>query len=205
VGDPYEFSGPRDAREQFGSLLDEGRQEAANELLKAALRVYPDDPQLILTMAVGWMPTWPAEALALVRRALNLARGDAAIKVECAWLSYRLGDTDTMRAAVKDIDPDAPTDRVTAARLINLQGQIAWDNDDLATAERVFRRANTLAPELGDHAECLARVLAERGETAEALDVVRDGLRHLPDDPALTRVLRELGSPDAADDSTASA
>ena len=47
-------------------------------------------------------------------------------------------------------------------------------------------------PDAIGHGECLARVLAEQGKTAEALEVVHDALRHLPGDPALTRVLREL-------------
>jgi tetratricopeptide (TPR) repeat protein len=99
-----------------------------------------------------------------------------------------------MRTAVKDIDPDAvsASDPVSTARLINLGGQIEWDNGDLERAELNFRRAYRIVPEAIGHSECLARVLGEQGKTAEALEVVRDALRYLPGDPALIRVLREL-------------
>jgi tetratricopeptide (TPR) repeat protein len=194
VENPFAFSDQDDALEQFNSLVEDDRQSDAFELLDAAMHVYPDDPRLVLAMGVGWMATWPEEAVALIHRALDLGRDEPAIKVECAWLLYRLGDTDGMRNAVKDIDPDAvaASDPVSTARFINLGGQIEWDNGDLERAELNFRRAYSIVPEAIGHGECLARVLAEQGKAAEALEVVRDALQHLPGDPALTRVLQEL-------------
>jgi tetratricopeptide (TPR) repeat protein len=194
VENRYAFSNADDAVEQFNSLVEEGRHSDAAQLLDAAMDVYPDDPRLPLAMGIGWMAARPEEAVAVIHRALDLGRDEPAIKIECAWVLYRLGDADGMRTAVKDIDPDAvaASDPVSTARFINLGGQIEWDNGDLERAELNFRRAYRIVPEAIGHGECLARVLAEQGKTAEALGVVRDALRYLPGDPALIRVLREL-------------
>src|SRR5689334_20068137 len=55
VENRYAFSNPDDAVEQFNSLLEEGRQKDAAQLLDAAMHVYPDDPRLPLAMGIGWM------------------------------------------------------------------------------------------------------------------------------------------------------
>ena len=107
------------------------------------MRVYPDDPRLVMAMGIAWMATWPEEAVALIHRALDLGQDEPAIKIDCAWHLYRLGDMDGMRNAVKGIDVDrlAASDPVSTARFINLGGQIEWDNGDLELAELNFRRA----------------------------------------------------------------
>jgi tetratricopeptide (TPR) repeat protein len=75
---------------------------------------------------------------------------------------------------------------------MHLAGEFAWEAGMFEEAEKHLRRAYTVGPDVGRNGERLAQFLAGQGRIGEALEIARDARRHLPEDPALERLIQEF-------------
>jgi len=119
------------------ALIHEGRPDAARELLQPALDGRPAWAEGHATLALTYVEEerWET-ASKLFERALELDAGLHKARVPYGWCLYYLGDLERARASFRtylEHEPDY-ADAVYALALID------FDDDELASAERLLRR-----------------------------------------------------------------
>ncbi len=186
-------------------LIRDGRHVEARELLEPAVARHPDwaGAKLYLAITYNQDRRWET-AKSLFEDVLRLEPDLHAVHVPYGWSLYYLGQLEAARRSFETyskIDPEY-TDAIFALALID------FDNDDLQSARRRFRRVIELAESRGDVTrQALARArLADVHLRAGELDRAREELTlsiQLDHDNAkvyfkLSRVLQLLGDTEGA-------
>jgi tetratricopeptide (TPR) repeat protein len=118
--------------------------------------------------------------------AMAKAKVDAAVKAG-EFVVFEPGKAPPKRAEVPPPQlpdspkPAPPADPKAIARLYLQRGQSAFDAGELGRATERFAAAVAADPTLGDTHFNLAQVRIARGQYAEAMDAIREGVKRLPD------------------------
>ncbi len=181
-------------------LIRSGRHVEARELLEPAVAGHPDwaGGKLYLALTYNEDRRWET-ARRLFEDVLRLDPTLHAVHVPYGWCLYYLGQLEAARQSFEiylETDPDY-ADAIFALALID------FDNDELTSARRRFRKVIDLAESGGDAArQALARarladVHVRAGELAQAREELTLSMRLDPDNPKvyfkLSRVLQLLG------------
>jgi thioredoxin-like negative regulator of GroEL len=95
----------------------------------------------------------------------------------------KIPDSPRPAAAVKPTEPRSPTDPAGLARFQLLKGQEAFDAGELGRATERLTAAVAADPTLAAAHFKLAQVRLARGQYAEAVDAIRDGMKNVADWP----------------------
>ncbi|MCF8481672.1 MAG: tetratricopeptide repeat protein [Rhodospirillum sp.] len=164
-----------------GGLLDLAERQVARALVEAPDAAETHQVAGRVILAAGRME----EALAAFDRAVTLAPGDPAIRVDRAELLRALGRTD---AALEDLSvaialtPDDPPSCHNLGRLL-------MDLGRYPEAHSHLERARELLPDSLDVAVDLARCLRARNYPGAALPLLREAMARAPDRPDLADAL----------------
>lgn len=154
-------------------LLAANRLEDALARANMALGLQPTNPDLLALRATVEQVKGDAEAAARdAQEALNTRPGHGGASAVLATLRMEAGKLDKAQAiletAVGQDDPDP--------RLVRLLGTAYARDGAMAKAIAQFRRLIEMEPRDAEHRRLLAGLLAAEGETAEAEQVLVDGL-----------------------------
>jgi Flp pilus assembly protein TadD len=175
-------------------LLSEDRDREAVALLEAAMRRFPSDPEIRLTYATGLLALRPEDAPWQFAKAIELDPQDPVRLTRAAVMLFHLGELSAARSYGARAAKLVPPDFVFAPELANLGGLLAALDGDDALAEDGLRAAVEAEPNRESFARDLAKFLAERHRTEEALKVVDDALELTGDREKLERLRSELAS-----------
>lgn len=176
------------------------RAEVAEHARLAASQVKPDDPggQLVLGYAFRALGKNESAADHFAAAAkVNDVRLQAAM--ELAFCQQDLGRFGEARETLEGLYRDFPDDPDVA----NSLGYFLADQGaDLQRAERLVRQALRAEPESGAYLDSLGWVLFQRGEHANAFDVLVNAANQRPDDAVILEhlglTLKALGQRDQA-------
>jgi Flp pilus assembly protein TadD len=183
----------KDTIERSRSLLDEGRVEDAAEILRGAVEDFPEDAELrLLTSAAVASLDAEDEAKGLTREAARLAWDDPSRLTWAASQMLTWGEPDDAREWVNRVYEIAPEDFEFTTELTHLTGKLAAVYGDEEGAEKLLTMSFEGEPGGTGYARALAVFHTERGHLDAALEVVREGLRHRPDDPDLLDLRGQL-------------
>jgi len=143
------------------ALEQAGRWADAEIDLAAALKMKPDEPELLNFLGYSWIDRGERlpEALAMVQKAVNLDPQSGAMLDSLGWGYYRMGDyktaVDKLEAAVQlePADPDVN----------NHLGDAYWRVGRRTEAQYQWRRVLTLAPTAKTKAEVEAKLASGLG------------------------------------------
>jgi len=187
-------------------LLRDGRHVEARELLEPAVARHPDwaGAKLYLALTYNQDQRWET-AKHLFEDVLRLDPDLRAVHVPYGWCLYYLGRLDAARQSFEtylETEPDY-ADAIFALALID------FDNDDLTSAGRRFRKVIKLAESEGDATrQALARarladVHVRAGDLKRAREELTLSIRLDPGNPKayfkLSRVLQLLGDSGGAE------
>jgi len=158
--------------ERSDALTRAGRHDEHLELMREAVRRFPDQDEVLIRAAAAHVMEAPEEAARLAVRAVTLAPGDPAMLTRAASVAFALERYEQATAWVKDATARADGDFPLAFDLIHLGGKLAIVRGDDEHAEQLLRAAFEQEPETPGHAEVLAGLLEERGRPREALAVI---------------------------------
>jgi len=202
---PTDASRGSDILSRSVALIHEGQQEAARELLEPALEQRPAwaEGHAMLALTYVEEERWET-ASKLFEQALELDAGLHKARVPYGWCLYYLGESERARTSFRSYlehDPDYP-DAVYALALID------FDDDELASAERLLRRVILLGRTRRDmdrqamaHAR-LGDLYMRQGQLSRAKLELQRAIELDPDNTKahfkLSRVLQLLGDTSGA-------
>jgi predicted Zn-dependent protease len=177
------------------SLAAQGQLDEHVELLRDAMRLHPDEPQLMLRLALAIVEKAPGEADELVRRSLEVGvHDDPEALYRAVSVLYRLGkDDETLRVA-NEIIALAPQGFRFSIDLEHLVGRMLVRRGLLAEAEPRLRSSFELDPSSHGFGVRLAEMLLQSGRPNDAAEVVAQALVHRPEDSELLRLRTQLQS-----------
>lgn len=159
-------------------LVAEDRLDENAELLREAVRRFPDDAELhLLAGAAARAVGSHDEGERLTRRGGELAWDDPH---RLTWAASQIldhGDVDQAQAWIRRVYELAPDDFDWAADLTHLVGRLALARGREDEAERMFRMAYELDPDTPSHGRLLAELLEQTGRLDEAVEIRGDALR----------------------------
>ena len=175
--------------ERSQALVAADRLGENAELLREAIRRFPDDPTVLLnggaaTLAVDSID----EAKGYVRRAAELAWDDPGRLTWAASLMLNLSEFNEAKEWAVRAAETAPDDFELTGALSFVLGRVALAFDQQQDAEQALRGAFDLEPSAPGRAELLAQVLERTNRPTEALEVLSEALRHRPEAEDLTRM-----------------
>lgn len=172
-------------------LLANGHLDRAEGMLGKVFEILPDDPDALhLCGALRDMQGRPAEALPLIERSITLKPDDPGRWNELGNVLSKLDRrNDAIVAYQKSIDLAGET-QIAAAAYNNL-GRMRM-SDDIAAAERAFRRATELAPEFAYAFYNLSQVLIELDRVVEGVDACGRAIVLMPQNAPREHVGRAL-------------
>jgi protein O-GlcNAc transferase len=174
--------------------LQEGRQDAAATLIRAAADRVPGNVryQLGLAQALQSLERWP-EAAAALRRVLELEPDSFDARLDLGVTLQRGGNSAEAAAAYRAALAQKPDD----PRALGNLGAVLREMGELDEATRLLEVAARLEPDAASHAINLGIVCCERRDFAAADSILRAVLAREPDnaDAAfnLGNALRGLG------------
>ncbi len=126
------------------SLQEAGRWPDAERDLTAALKLRPDEPELLNFLAYSWIDRGERlnEALTMVKKAVDANPQSGAMLDSLGWAYYRLGDYKTAVAKLEDAVVLEPAD----ADVNNHLGDAYWRVGRTTEAEYQWRRVLILDP-----------------------------------------------------------
>lgn len=126
------------------SLQEAGRWPDAERDLTAALKLRPDEPELLNFLAYSWIDRGERlnEALAMVKKAVDANPQSGAMLDSLGWAYYRLGDYKTAVAKLEDAVVLEPAD----PDVNNHLGDAYWRVGRTTEAEYQWRRVLILDP-----------------------------------------------------------
>lgn len=183
----------------LSGTIDRGRrllaarqeQEAFRHLQKAVQR-FPADPEVRLLYASILLAFQPDEVAAEATQAVELAPDDPVILVRAAHLLLNRGTIETARFCAARANDLVQPDFVLMSALVNLNGRLAALDGEDDLAEEHLRFAMESEPNYSSFAVELARFLARRDRTPEAIAVLNEALKHANDEDHLKRVRSEI-------------
>lgn len=180
------------AIEQAERLLIERRYAEGLQLLEAAVRRFPRDPELRLLFGTFLVETRPDEAPEQLAEAIRLDVDNPVRLVRAAGMLFALGYVDaasSYAARAIDLTPDG---FVLEAEVINLSGLIAAAKGHDELAEEALRDAIELDSSNEFFVRDLARFLAERGRTSEAIAAIDTSVSSVRGPAVLAKLRDEL-------------
>lgn len=167
------------------ALLEGGLPERAEEVLDVAGA--PEVAQVYAARARIFARTGRlAQAQTAIERAVALEPDSVQWVLDLSWVLLERGEAEAAlrlvraRIAAEPEEPEYP----------NLEGQILLRREDIAGAERAFRRAAEIDPAFVHSYLNLARMAHRAGRFEDARGLYREALAQRPND---AQVLRELG------------
>ncbi|HEX7760689.1 MAG TPA: tetratricopeptide repeat protein, partial [Caulobacteraceae bacterium] len=126
------------------SLQEAGRWQDAERDLTLALKIRPDEPELLNFLAYSWIDRGERlnEALAMVKKAVDANPQSGAMLDSLGWAYYRLGDYKTAVAKLEDAVVLEPADPDVNDHL----GDAYWRVGRKTEADYQWRRVLILAP-----------------------------------------------------------
>lgn len=173
-------------------LHAEDKREDNARLLSEAARRFPEHADIQLRAAAWLFDTSPSEARLCIRRVDAAAPSDPNLLTQCGSLSFDLGDYGAAKEYAERVRDIGDLDFQLAGSLAHLIGKLAIEAGRPDMAEQALRLAFGKDPEMAGFGRVLAAFLAQEGRPGEALEVVAEALRHLPDDPGLIALQAEL-------------
>jgi len=175
------------------ALDDEGFEQESADLLRDAVRRFPDEPEILLKAAIFVYDSAPDEARGLLRATARLAEHDPNMLTRCAasLVSQRaFDDAEEVIKAAAALAPDGDFELEWA--LINTTGRLAGQLGNYEPAEEYLLAAFEAEPETPQFGEDLARLYEYLDRSDEAVEVLDEALRHNPEDEYLARARREV-------------
>lgn len=172
-------------------FLSNGHLDRAEVMLGRVFQVLPDDPDALhLCGALRDMQGRPVEALALIERSITLKPDDPGRWNELGNVLSKLDRrNDAIVAYQKSIALAGETQDAAAA--YNNLGRMRM-SEDIAAAERAFRRATELSPEFAHAFYNLSQVLIELGRVIEGVDACGRAIVLMPQNAPREHVGRAL-------------
>ena len=176
-------------------LKGEGDYEGAEAAYKAALRMTPGDPVIMVNMGAlleKWQGDWDMAHI-WYKRALNidpsnqralLARGHI---FENVFLDMDAAQDFYTQAGMRGHEPSLAAEGLWRAGLIHWQSF-----NDTCKAYGLFSRARMVDPTHTQGLHALAALEAQSGDVDEALTLYQDAVRLLPSDPDTVGELADL-------------
>ena len=176
-------------------LKGEGDYEGAEAAYKAALRMTPGDPVIMVNMGAlleKWQGDWDMAHI-WYKRALNidpsnqralLARGHI---FENVFLDMDAAQDFYTQAGMRGHEPSLAAEGLWRAGLIHWQSF-----NDTCKAYGLFSRARMVDPTHTQGLHALAALEAQSGDVDEALTLCQDAVRLLPSDPDTVGELADL-------------
>jgi Flp pilus assembly protein TadD len=174
-------------------LLAEKRYQEAHEGLAQAVQQFPDDPELRMHYAHTLLAVRPEKAVPEVAKAIELEPNEPIRLTRAAGILFKMGQVETARSHVTHAKELAPPNFMFMPDLIHLDGHFAALEEKNELAEKNFRVAVEQAPTNAIFAVDLARFLSERGQRAEALEVIDEAMARTENKEPLQRLRGELG------------
>lgn len=189
-----------DAYHDYGDLLSEhGRPEQAIVAWRQAIEI---DPAVGSGHSIAHALEKLGrsdEAKVEFERAIERAPDDAGVKVCYADLLHRIG---LYEEALTVCKAALESDEKRAVAWFNQAELYHFHLSNVPEAERSYRKAMELAPQIYAPRECLAALLEENGRESEAEELYRSSIESLPADPEpfcdLAQLLRDSGRIDEA-------
>lgn len=172
-------------------MLANGHLQRAEELLGRVLEAVPDEPDALhLTGALRDLQERLEEALALLERSIALKPDEPGRWNDLGNVLAKLKRRDEAIVAYEKSATLAGETQSGAAAHNNL-GRLHMA-DDIAAAERSFRRATELWPEFAHAFYNLSQVLIELGRVAEGVDACGQAIILMPQNSPREHVARAL-------------
>lgn len=182
------------AIERSHKLLAAQQEHEAIEFLEAAVRRFPDDPEIRVLYASILLAVRPGEVAAEAAKAVELGPDDPVILVRAGHLMLDRGDVEGARSCAARANELAPPDFVLISGLMSLNGLLAAHDGEDNLAEEKLRTALESDPAFSSFAVDLAKFLANRGRQAEALEVIDEALDHTNEKADLKRLRAEIAN-----------
>jgi tetratricopeptide (TPR) repeat protein len=167
------------------ALRSEGLDDESEQVLRAALERFPDDPDICLDTAVTLLVSSPDEAAELIRRAIALAPDDPWKLTRSASLMIALAHLDEARAYANRALKLRPDDFEFDADLLRIVGVLAWDKGNYELAQSSLETAFEGDPETPAQGIALAEWYASQGKVVDTLRVIAVVRKHRPEHPGL--------------------
>lgn len=180
------------AIERGQKLLAARQEREAIEFLGAAVRRFPEDPEIRVLYASILLAVRPDDVAAEAAKAVELGPDNPVILVRAGHLMLGRGDLAGARSCAARANELTQPDFVLMAGLLNLNGLLAAHDGEDHLAEEKLRGAVESDPFFSSFAVDLANFLAKRGRQAEALEVIDDALDHARDRADLERLRSEM-------------
>jgi len=178
---------------QARNLILERDDRATFEFLEAAAELFPEDPELRVSLASIYLEFRPDQVRAQAAKAAELGADNPSIQVRAGHLLLGDGEIDGARECAHRARRSAGSDFVLIAGLEGLEGGIAAIDGDDEFAEKRLRSAAEREPEYSAYAVDLVQFLARRSRTEEALEVIDRALGTVKERERLERLRDELG------------
>ena len=138
------------------ALEQAGRWPEAERDLRAALKINPDEPDLLNFLGYSWIDRNEhlAEALGMVQKAVNARPQSGAMLDSLGWAYYRLGDYKTAVEKLEAATELEPGDPDVNGHL----GDAYWKVGRKTEAEFQWRRVLTLEPDAKQKADAEAKL-----------------------------------------------
>lgn len=140
-----------------------GRWPQAEAALQSALRLRPDDAELLNALGYGWVDRGVRleEASAMLDRAMQAEPENGAIVDSVGWARYRLGRYDEALRLLERAVQLSPEDPAVNDHL----GDVYWRLNRRTEAEYQWRRVLTLEPDAALRTAVEAKLASGRGPT----------------------------------------
>lgn len=189
------------AIEKGQRLLVEGRYEENFEFLREAVQRFPDDPEIRLLYATSLLEVRPDDAVREAVKAIDLDPDEPIRLTRAASMLFNRGEFDRARSYATRAAELTPSGFLFTAELTSLVGLLGALDGEEELAEEALRAAMELKPDQERLARDLAKFLADRDRTKEAVEVINQALKVTKTKEQLERLRDEIAGRDASDGS----
>ena len=175
-------------------LNSKRRMRESEDLMRAAIRKHPLDPEVLLQAAATFLLTAPAGTAALAHRAVQTSPDDPGVLFRAAHLLFAADEFEASSEYLARVEPLLTPEFPLLNDVIHLAGKHAFHRGAFEEAERALVTAFERDPEGNGHGEVLAKLYKQQGKPQEALEVVRRARVYRPDDGRLGELERALTS-----------
>lgn len=172
-----------------GAYVANGQSALAEESLREAIDLTPNDPSLRVQLAQLLMRAQrPDQAVTLLEDAARRVPADAPVRAELARAYLLKKDFASAQIAAQDLQ----TLRPGAAAGLYLAGLAAEGQNRPDEAKKDYERAIAAEPQAFDPLAALARLELSRGQGVQAITLVKDASQRDPANAAILNLLGEL-------------
>ena len=180
--------------EELSRLLDTGRYQDHQSLLRLSLVRFPDSGEIALRAAYAVADGAPERAKVLAQRAARLAPNDPTTLFHAASLLTELHEFKAARKIYRALSGMLTEEFPFLPDVMVLFGKLLMENGNLAEAEQKLTLVFDRDPQTRGAGNVLAELYRRQGRLDEALKVVTAAQQHHPDDPSLVGLERQIRS-----------